>query len=135
MPAKPRILVVDDEAPIRRFFERVLADAGYDVQVAADGKSALTAIEGSTFELFVFDLMMPEMTGVELGRRIRVIEPEARILYVTGYSDALFDQKSVLWEHEAYVDKPISGPGLLEAVSLLMCGRTNSAPATSSDSA
>ena len=120
-----RILVVDDEESIRKFVARVLREAGYEVLVAASGPAALTTVEqNGPFDLFVFDMMMPEMSGAELARRLRLIHPDAQILYFTGFSDALFNERSTLWAHEAFLDKPATTAGLLEAVSLLLCGHT-----------
>ena len=62
--------------------------------------------------------MMPEMTGDELGRRLRSSEPRLKVLHLTGFSDRLFKEKATLWEDEAYLDKPCSPKGLLQAVSL-----------------
>ena len=119
-----RVLIVDDEEPVRRFVSRALSEAGYETTLATDGPDAvrITAEQGS-FEILVTDLIMPEMTGDELGRRLRANEPRLKVLYLTGFSDRLFKEKSTLWEDEAYLDKPCSVLGLLQAVSLLAFGR------------
>jgi two-component system cell cycle sensor histidine kinase/response regulator CckA len=118
-----RVLVVDDEETIRRFVERVLRDAGYDIVLASSGKEALAATQGhGPFDLLLTDLMMPEMTGDELARQMRQAEPKLKVLYLTGFSDHLFKEKVTLWEDEAFLDKPCSIQGLLEAVSLLARG-------------
>ena len=118
------VLVVDDEEPVRRFVGRVLSEAGYKITLACDGPDAIrVAAEHGPFEILVTDLMMPEMTGDELGRRLRSHEPRLKVLYLTGFSDRLFKEKTVLWEDEAYLDKPCSVKGLQEAVSLLVYGR------------
>ena len=67
--------------------------------------------------------MMPQMTGDELARRLRQTEPALKVLYLTGFSDRLFKEKVTLWQDEAFLDKPCSVKGLLEAVSLLLFGR------------
>ena len=122
----PRVLVVDDEESIRRFAERVLRDAGYDVIVAADGPEVLRLVEQQRpFDLFVIDLMMPQMKGDELARQLRGANPDTKVLYFTGYSDRLFQEKSTLWEGEAFIEKPVNTKGLLEAVSLLLFGHTH----------
>jgi two-component system cell cycle sensor histidine kinase/response regulator CckA len=117
-------LVVDDEDPVRRFVERVLREAGYKTATAGDGTEALK-IAGTlgTFDILVTDMMMPEMMGDELARRLRLREPAMKVLYLTGFSDRLFKEKSTLWQDEAYLDKPCSVRGLLEAVSLLLTGK------------
>jgi hypothetical protein len=50
------------------------------------------------------------------------VDPDAKILYFTGFSDRLFSEKSMLGAHEAFVEKPLTMRGLLEAVSLLLFG-------------
>jgi two-component system cell cycle sensor histidine kinase/response regulator CckA len=121
LPEPPRtILVIDDEEGIRRFVERVLQGAGYTVVVAASGPDALRAAEGiEGLDLIVTDVMMPEMSGCELARRLRLQNPDLKVLYVTGYSDRLFEEKVAMWENEAFVEKPCSVKALLEGVSLL----------------
>jgi two-component system cell cycle sensor histidine kinase/response regulator CckA len=126
----PRILVVDDEAPIRTFAERVLRDGGYEAATASDGSEALRLVEAqmATFDLFVIDMMMPNMLGTELARQLRHANPEVKVLYFTGYTDQLFLERSTLWEHEAFVEKPVTPKGLLEAASLMLFGDTKGLP-------
>jgi two-component system cell cycle sensor histidine kinase/response regulator CckA len=116
-------LIVDDEEPVRKFVERVLSEAGYKTTVASDGPEAIElASKMDKIDVLVTDLMMPEMQGDELARRLRNGEPQIKVLYLTGYSDRLFKDKITLWEDEAFLDKPCSVKGLLEAVSLLLFG-------------
>jgi two-component system cell cycle sensor histidine kinase/response regulator CckA len=123
-PVPINVLVVDDEEPVRRFVGRVLSEAGYKITLASDGPDAIrVAAEHGPFEILVTDLMMPEMTGDELGRRLRSNEPRLKVLYLTGFSDRLFKEKATLWEDEAYLDKPCTVKGLQQAVSLLVYGR------------
>jgi two-component system cell cycle sensor histidine kinase/response regulator CckA len=120
------VLVVDDESSVLTFAQQVLADAGYDVVVAPDGPEALRLVDSERrpFDLFVIDVLMPQMRGDELGRQLRQRNPDVKVLYFTGYSDRLFESRPTLWEHEAFVDKPVTVDGLLEAVSLLLYGST-----------
>ena len=122
-----RVLVVDDELSIRAFAERALRGAGYEVVVASDGPEALRLVEGEprAFDLFVVDIAMPQMRGDELGRQLRQQNPDVKVLYFTGHSDRLFESRQALWEHEAFVEKPVTVRGLLEAVSLMLFGHTN----------
>jgi CheY-like chemotaxis protein len=119
-----RILAVDDEAAIRDFMARVLRQPGYEVTVAADGIEAMHKAEKEgPFDLLVTDLSMPGISGDELARRLRLSTPDLKVLYMTGFSDRLFETRSVLWADEAFLDKPVSVPGLLEAAALLLVGR------------
>jgi two-component system, cell cycle sensor histidine kinase and response regulator CckA len=122
-PQMRRVLIVDDEEPVRKFVERVLRDAGYQTTMAGDGVEALQVIaKNPQFDLLVTDVMMPQMTGDELARRIRQTERSIKVLYLTGYADQLFKEKITLWEDEAFLDKPCSVKGLLQAVSQLFFG-------------
>jgi two-component system cell cycle sensor histidine kinase/response regulator CckA len=122
-----RVLVVDDERSIRAFAERALRAAGYDVVVASDGPDALRLVDAQPrpFDLFVVDVAMPQMRGDELGRRLRQQDPDVKVLYFTGHSDRLFESRQSLWELEAFIEKPVTASGLLEAVSLVLFGHTN----------
>ncbi len=91
---------------------------------ASDGVEALdVASKLENLDILVTDLMMPNMAGDELARQLRQREPGLKVLYLTGYSDRLFKQKSMLWEGEAFLDKPCSVAGLLQAVALLLFGQ------------
>lgn len=117
------VLIVDDEEPVRRFVDRVLREANYRTTLASDGADAISvAAEHGPFDILVTDLMMPQMTGDELARRLRQNDPRMKVLYLTGFSDSLFKEKVTLWQDEAYLDKPCSVKGLLQAVSLLLFG-------------
>ena len=122
-PRSISILIVDDEPSVQRFVERVLSEAGYATTVAGDGPEALEAASRmAELDLVVTDVMMPQMTGDELGRRLRAERPSVKVLYLTGFSDRLFKEKVTLWADEAFLDKPCTVKGLLEAVALLLFG-------------
>jgi len=118
------VLVVDDEEPVRKFVDRVMRDAGYSTVQASDGMEALeVASKMGPLDILVTDVMMPQMLGDELARRLRESEPDLKVLYLTGYSDRLFKERVTLWADEAYLEKPCSVKGLLQAVSLLLFGQ------------
>jgi two-component system cell cycle sensor histidine kinase/response regulator CckA len=130
------VLVVDDEEPVRRFVERVLREAGYQTATAGDGPEALEVAQRlGHFDLLLTDVMMPQMTGDELARRLRQSEPSLRVLYLTGFSDRLFKEKVTLWEDEAFLDKPCSVKALSEAVSLLLFGTCQTPASVASERA
>jgi CheY-like chemotaxis protein len=117
------VLIVDDEEIVRTFVQRVLREAGYETVTASDGPEAIDAVQRMEPDLLLTDVNMPEMSGDELARRLRHTRPGLKVLYLTGFSDQLFKEKSTLWEDEAYLDKPCSVPALLQAVSLITVGR------------
>jgi CheY-like chemotaxis protein len=120
-----RVLVVDDEPQIREFVSRVLSDAGYHVTTAGDGPGAIATVEEhGAPDLLLTDFRMPQMDGDELAARLRQSLPSLNVLYLTGYSQALFENRARLWEGEAFLDKPCSPSELLEGVSMLLFNHT-----------
>jgi len=129
MYATKRILVVDDEDGIRRLIARALTKAGYAVESACDGDDALeTFCNGGKFDLIVSDVRMPGISGPRLVEKLRRVEADVKVLYITGYADQLFSEREMLWEDEAFLDKPFTTPGLLESVSLMVYGHTSPPP-------
>jgi DNA-binding response OmpR family regulator len=117
------VLIVDAEESAREFVGRVLRQPGYETVLATDGFEAIRIAEtNGPFDLLVTDLVIPGLPGDELARRLRMIEPGLKILYLTDQSGRLFDQRSTLWEEEAFLEKPLTPQGLLEAVSLILVG-------------
>jgi two-component system cell cycle sensor histidine kinase/response regulator CckA len=124
-----RALVLDDELEVRRFVSRVLQAAGYVTEEFADGIDALYAIaSGVRFELVVTDVRMPLMSGPEFVKELLRLEPDVKVLYLTGFNDQLFNERPTLWADEAFLDKPCSVKGLIEATSLLMFGSPVATP-------
>ena len=79
-----QILIVDDEPGIRMYFGRILEDAGHTVAVARHGKEALEIYAKERQDLVIIDLIMPEMDGIELVKALLALDPEARIITMTG---------------------------------------------------
>jgi CheY-like chemotaxis protein len=115
-----RVLVVDDESSILLFISTVLREAGYDTVIAQDGEDALN--KRGSFDLLLTDVMMPRMRGEALAARMRKRDPTIPVLYLTAYSDHLFERKLVLDEGEAFLDKPVTASALLEAIEMLLYG-------------
>jgi two-component system cell cycle sensor histidine kinase/response regulator CckA len=119
-----KILVADDEAAIRTLVRRCLNHSRFNVIEAENGRHAIEVVKDArAIDLLITDEMMPEMEGHELSRRLRLQNPDLKVLYLTGHSDHLFDQKERMWDSEAYLDKPFTQKALNEAVALLMIGR------------
>ena len=117
------ILIVDDEESILRYVDRILTEAGYRTTQAANGAEAIIAAErGGRFDLLLTDVAMPEMSGAQLALKLRETDPDLKVLYLTGYSDRLFREKTALGQEEAFLEKPCSAVGLRQAVSLAITG-------------
>src|SRR5947209_965894 len=107
-----RVLIVDDEESIRTYASRVLGRAGYETAVASGGLEALKLVdEQPRFDLLLADVVMPEMHGDELARRLLCREPDLKVLYFTGYRDTLFEARATLGKNEAFLEKPVTMNG------------------------
>ena len=89
--ASLRILVVEDNPDVGKFAISALADLGHAIVFARDAEEALDILDGQTtrFDVVFSDVMMPGMTGIELGREIRRRYPETAILLTSGYSEVI----------------------------------------------
>ena len=128
-PRRGTVLVVDDEPGVRALARRILEGGGYGVVEAGDGAEALKMIGGKErIDFLMADLDMPVMRGEEMAKKIRRLRPDLKVLYVTAHSEQLFKERPELIEGEAFLDKPFTVRGLLEAVSLLKSGYINAPP-------
>jgi signal transduction histidine kinase/ActR/RegA family two-component response regulator len=112
------VLLVEDAEAMRRMTREVLESAGYSVLEAASGEEALrvAGLQQSRIDLLLTDLVMPDMTGRELGGWLRVAEPLLRIVYMSGYSDEAAVQRGELPPGSTFLQKPFSADYLLQAV-------------------
>jgi two-component system, OmpR family, response regulator MprA len=105
-----RVLVVDDDAPVRRMLQRSLTAEGFDVEVAADGGAALVAAERSAPDLVILDVTMPGLDGLAVCRRLRAKGLRGSILMLTA-RDAVADRVTGL---EAGADDYLVKPFAIE---------------------
>lgn len=118
MVVKDRILVVDDEAVIRELMTDILADEGYTVYAAPNGREALKLLESEPSIAVLFtDIMMPEMDGIELIRRSRSVAPEIVPIVMTGYATLESARAAVKEGVYDYVVKPFNLSEIKLAVS------------------
>ena len=83
--ANLRILVVDDEAAMREVLEARLSGFGYAVATAASGVEASAQLNAAAFDVVISDLVLPDLSGLELITRVRTLQPDARMLMMTAY--------------------------------------------------
>ncbi|MCC5887600.1 MAG: amino acid permease [Gammaproteobacteria bacterium] len=87
-PGSESILLVEDEAAVRKLIQRALEGQGYQIEVAANGREALAILDSqppSRFQLVISDLVMPEVGGRELAERLRQTHPYLKILFISVY--------------------------------------------------
>lgn len=103
-----RLLVVEDDDSLRETVARRFADAGYGVRTAATGPAALAAVEAEVPDLVLLDVMLPEIDGVEVCRRLRAAHPLLYILMLTARADELDRVVGLEVGADDYVTKPFS---------------------------
>jgi len=83
---KARILIVDDDVEILETISDILEAKGYIVVTARSGSKAIEQIEQTPFDIALIDIIMPGMNGIQLYREIKRINPETKVIMMTGYS-------------------------------------------------
>jgi CheY-like chemotaxis protein len=106
------VLVVDDEAEVRRFVRSVLEQAGYAVAEAANAEEAWRILEQDQPELLLTDIVMPGATGLQLAARAHKLRPQLRAIFMTGYAEQYRDELS----GSVCLSKPFTVAALISAV-------------------
>ena len=114
---RPRILVVDDEASIRDLLVKTLALAEYDVDTAADGRSALERLRMYPYDLMIADLKMPGIDGLAVIREAKRLNENLPVIIITGYSTESAAIEAVNLGVAGYLTKPFRVPQVLAAAA------------------
>ena len=121
-PARPRVLIVDDERKNRQLIEVMLGGAHYEISTASSGEEALAQILASQPDILLLDVMMPGMDGSQVAARIKSDPATARIPIVM--LSALTDRNSINHGRsagaEAFLAKPVNGAELRQRVKQLL---------------
>jgi len=112
------LLLVEDEPSLRKLTREILRRAGYKVIDAANGGEALLACEQSSaeIELMITDLVMPGMSGWELAKRLALLRPKMKVLYMSGYSSHAALASGALERRDHFLQKPFTPGALAEKV-------------------
>ncbi len=124
------VLVVEDEARVRKLIVGVLASQGYTVVEATRGEEALRLCKQrrGAIDLAVLDVVMPEMSGPDLARQIAPQYPGIRLLYISGYTDEAVLHHGIPQSGVAFLQKPFLPDALLRKVREVLDARTSAAP-------
>ena len=122
MPAKNRILVVDDEEALRTVLSSELEDEGYVVQMAGDGDEAIKILEKNAFDLILLDIKMPTVDGFEVLKFIKQTHPLSKVIMLTGFADLKNAIESKKLGAEDFVSKPYDLVDLLTTVERVLSG-------------
>ena len=113
------ILLVEDEDALREVTRRILTGAGYRVILAENGVDALRVVDEheGQIDLLLSDVIMPQMPGPQLAKRLLARQPSLRVLLMSGFAQPILDSGGHLDAGMEFVEKPFSGPSLLAKVA------------------
>ena len=126
LEGRETILLVEDEAGVRGIARKALQARGYNVLEASDGWAAIATAEGCgvPIDLLVTDVVMPEVSGPKLADLLRERRAGLKVLFVSGYTDDLIDERGGLREREAFLQKPFSPAVLARKVRAVLDARS-----------
>jgi CheY-like chemotaxis protein len=110
MPEAPKnVLVVDDEPEIRKLVAAMVTQFGYTVLTADSGEHALTLYKNhAPLELLITDVVAPGMSGPMLAEKLTALQPDLKVLYISGYDNTKLVQKYVVEKGHALLAKPFT---------------------------
>ncbi|PYN43208.1 MAG: hypothetical protein DME00_27430 [Candidatus Rokuibacteriota bacterium] len=126
-----RILVVDDEAPVREVLTEYFTTEGYAVEGAGSGAEALTVVRGGRADLVLLDVRMPGLDGVQVLRKIREINGDVPVIMVTANEDVSLAKETLKLGAFDYVAKPFDFDYLDRAVAAGLARVGDKAPTVS----
>jgi len=127
------ILVVDDEANIRHTLRGVLADEGYEVVEAEDGRRALECLERAVPRLAIVDIWMPEIDGIQLVERMKEQAPELPVIVISGHGTIETAVRAIRLGAFDFLEKPFQLDALLRMVDRALGGGSARPPVMDED--
>ncbi len=115
-----RILLAEDDNDMRRFLAKALQNAGYDVVSFDNGRSAYERIREEPFTLLLTDIVMPEMDGIELARRAMELDPDLKVMFITGFAAVALNPDSNAPREAKVLSKPFHLRELVTEVERLL---------------
>ena len=124
---REQVLLVEDEAGVRRMVARILTDRGYAVLKAASGEEALRIAREHVgkIDLLLTDVVMPQMSGKELADRMAKLRPETATVFMSGYTDEIIARQGRVGEGEVLIDKPFTPDELLMTIRAVLESRVS----------
>jgi len=116
----PKILLAEDDNDMRRFLVKALANAGYEVTDYDNGMSAYRRLREEPFELLLTDIVMPEMDGIELARRAAELDPDIKIMFITGFAAVALNSDSAAPKNAKVLSKPVHLRELVSEVNKML---------------
>ena len=116
----PKILLAEDDNDMRRFLVKALENAGYEVTDYDNGMSAYRRLREEPFELLLTDIVMPEMDGIELARRAAELDPDIKIMFITGFAAVALNADSTAPKNAKVLSKPVHLRELVSEVNKML---------------
>ncbi len=116
----PKILLAEDDNDMRGFLVRALANAGYEVVSFDNGKSAFDRLREEPFELLLTDIVMPEMDGIELARRATELDPDLKVVFITGFAAVALNAAQQAPKDAKILSKPFHLKDLVNEVERVL---------------
>lgn len=116
----PKILLAEDDTDMRRFLVKALQNAGFNVVSYDNGLSAYQRLREEPFELLLTDIVMPEMDGIELARRASELDPDIKIMFITGFAAVALNADSQAPKHAKVLSKPVHLRDLVNEVQKML---------------
>ncbi len=115
-----RILLAEDDESMRRFLANALEKAGHVVESYGSGETAHEKLLGEVFDVLLTDIVMPEMDGIELARRAAELDPNLRIMFITGFAAVALNPESDAPKDARVLSKPFHLRELVQEVDRLL---------------
>jgi two-component system, cell cycle response regulator CpdR len=115
-----KILLAEDDNDMRRFLAKALQNAGYDVASFDNGLSAYNRLREEPFGLLLTDIVMPEMDGIELARRATEIDPDIKVMFITGFAAVALNPDNNAPRQAKILSKPFHLKDLVNEVQRLL---------------
>lgn len=116
------VLVVDDDPMILSYIEEEIGLYGYKPILASSGEEALQLAENQQVDLLVTDIMMPGMNGIDLAKKFAIINPAAKILFMSGYICPSLAHQGIPESEYAFVQKPFGPKTLVRKMRSVLSG-------------
>jgi CheY-like chemotaxis protein len=113
MDASRKVLVVDDDAAVRKSIDRVLTGKGYAVITAENGEEALRKLNEEKYDLVYTDIRMPGMSGLEVAEHVKAQRPWTPVVIITGYGTDAAESRAKAAGVSSFMHKPLS-PEMIE---------------------
>ena len=115
-----KILLAEDDNDMRRFLVKALEKAGYNVISYDNGASAYDRLREEPFSLLLTDIVMPEMDGIELARRATELDPDLKVMFITGFAAVALNSDSKAPKDAKVLSKPFHLRDLVDEVNKLL---------------